>query len=240
MIRMTAIRPTIALLVLAWLPACGEGPPSGDPIEALASPSEPAEPRTDAAAIEAFDAYRTLAAAGNGEEAIGYIHEPYFGVVQDHIDLALDADRAAIQALPPIDRYMVFAIRLRLEPELLRTITPRGFAQLAIEHGWVKEAVMRGAAVESVVLLPEGSDFPWRAETTMSLGGRSSPYPFPMFYEGGRWLVDLKSLGERGARVLERMGPGFGEDAEAHAIRAMAASEGKPVPEDIYAPIGRE
>lgn len=240
MIRMSMFCPTIAILLLVWLPACGDGTPSGDPIETLASPSEPAEPRTAAAAIEAFNAYRTLAAAGNGEEAIEYIHEPYFGVVQNHIDLALDADRATIKALPFVDRYMVLVIRLRLEPERLRTISPRGFAQLAIENGWVRESVMRDTVVESVLLLPEGRDFPWRAEITMSLGGRQSPYPCPMFYEGGRWLVDLKTLGERGAVALERMGSMLGDDADDRVVRALAASVGKPVPDDVYAPIGRE
>ncbi len=229
-----------AAMVFLVLASCGESPGPSVQAEAPGAETTPAQPRTDMAAVDAFNAYRLNASAGLGAEALEHVHPSYFEMVQRHIDMALDADRATVEALPFFDRFMVFSMRVRVEPQVLRTITPRAFAELAIDEGWIESEIIAAAMVESVELLPEGSTEPETAEITMSLGGRVNPTTMPMIYEGGRWLVDLRTMTERSAASAEKMVEMMGDDADDIVVRGLAAKEGKPVPQDIYAPIGRE
>lgn len=238
-LRLAPLALTTIFMALA-LAACGESTtPQAQPAAPEAE-ATPAEPRTDTAAVDAFNAYRLNASSGMGAEALEHVHPSYFDLVQRHIDLALDADRATIEALPFFDRFMVFAVRVRVEPGVLRTITPHAFAKMAIDHGWIESELIAAVMVESVELLPEGLAEPEQAEITMSLGGRTNPTTMPLLYEDGRWLVDLATLTERGAASAEQMAELMGDDADDIVVRGLAAKEGKPVPEDIYAPIGRE
>ncbi len=229
---------TLAALIL--LPACGESPAPQTPTPAPDTETTPAQPRTELAAVEAFNAYRLNASVGNGQTALDHVHPSYFDAVQRHIDLALDAERDEVSALSFADRYAVFAMRVRGEPAVLRTITPRDFAKLAIDEGWIETAIMAAAMVESVSLLPEGSSQPTGAEITVSLGGRTNPSTLPMLYEDGAWLVDLATLMQRGAASAEKMAEVLGEDADEFMAVALSARAGKAEIVDLYAPIGRE
>lgn len=234
----TALAMVSAVSVFTACDNAGDSSAS-QPSEAAPQSSTPAEPRTDVAVVDAFNAYRLNASAGMGAEALGYVHSSYFDLVQGQLDAIRDADRETLEAMPFFDRYIVLSSRFRVDHETLRTITPREFAQLAIEQGWMSEEAMRRALIESVELLPEGSSEPDRAEITMSLGGHVSPATLPMLYEDGRWLVDLANLAKRGSEPAERMAELMGEDADAIILRGLAAKEGKPVPDDIYEPVGR-
>ncbi|MFI4916945.1 MAG: hypothetical protein ACIAS6_10625 [Phycisphaerales bacterium JB060] len=229
---------TIAATV--FLAACGESPAPQTPTLAPDTDTTPAQPRTELAAVEAFNAYRLNASVGNGRIALDHVHPTYFDAVQRHIDLALDAEREEVEALPFADRYAVFSMRVRVEPQTLRTITPRAFAELAIDEGWIETEIMAAAMVESVELLPEGSSRPTGAEITVSLGGRTNPSTFPMVYENGAWLVDLATLMQRGAASAEKMAEVLGEDADEMLAVALSAKAGKAEIVDVYAPIGRE
>jgi len=150
------------------------------------------------------------------------------------------AERDEVAALPVADRYAVFSMRVRVEPRTLRTITPRDFAKLAINEGWIETEIMAAAMVESVALLPEGPSQPTGAEITVSLGGRTNPSTFPMVYEDGAWLVDLATQMQRGAASAETMAEVLGEDADEMMAVALSAKAGKAEIVDVYAPIGRE
>lgn len=228
------------IAAMALLPACGEAPEPQTPTPAPDTESTPAQPRTERAAVDAFNDYRLNASVGNAGQALEHVHPGYFDAVQRHIDLALDADREEVKALPFADRYAVFSMRVRVEPATLRTITPRAFAELAINEGWIEREMIAAVVVESVALLPEGSSEPTGAEITMSLGGRTNPSTFPMVYEGGAWLVDLATLMERGAAPAEKMAEMLGEDADEMLAVALSAKAGKAEIVDVYAPIGRE
>lgn len=229
---------TLASLIL--LPACGEAPEPRNPGPAPEVKTAPLQPRTELAAVEAFNAYRLNASVGNGRIALDHVHPSYFDAVQRHIDLALDAERDEVSALSFADRYAVFAMRVRVEPQTLRTITSRAFAELAIDEGWIETEIMAAAMVESVALLPEGSRQPDRAEITVSLGGRTNPSTFPMVYQDGAWLVDLATMMDRGAASAETMAEMMGEDADEMMAVALSARAGKTEIVDVYAPIGRE
>lgn len=231
----------LALPMAAMLsPGCGEAPAPHPDAEALLAEPPPAEPRTEAAVVAAFDGYRLAAADGRGADALEYVHEPYYDLVRHHLDLVLDAGRDDVEALSFADRYMVLSLRMRVAPERLRTITPRALAELAIEEGWLSQLALTHAEVDRVVLLPEGHESPWRAEIFVSALGQQGRTPMPMFYEGGGWKIDLKTLFERAAPQQERMAEMLGPDADAIILRGIAAKDGIDVPEDVYAPIGRE
>lgn len=230
----------VALVAAMLLSACGDSPTMHSEAKPLVAESPPAEPRTEAGATAAFDAYRLAAADGRGADALAYVHEPYYGLVRRHLDLVLDADRADIEAMPFADRFMVLSLRMRIAPERLRTLTPRELAELAIEEGWMTQLALTHAEVDRVVLLPEGHESPWRAEIFVSALGQQSRTPIPMFYEGGRWKIDLNTLFERAAPQQERMAEMLGPDADAIILRGIAAKDGIAIPEDVYAPIGRE
>jgi len=237
---MPAAARVCALAAVALLAACGESTAPPAAVPAAPTATTPAQPRTELAAVEAFNDYRLNASVGNGQIALGHVHPSYFDQVQRHIDLALDAERDEVAALPVADRYAVFSMRVRVEPRTLRTITPRDFAKLAINEGWIETEIMAAAMVESVALLPEGPSQPTGAEITVSLGGRTNPSTFPMVYEDGAWLVDLATQMQRGAASAETMAEVLGEDADEMMAVALSAKAGKAEIVDVYAPIGRE
>ncbi len=247
-----------AILVSLVLQACGESPAPVPQATATtgtdtASQSEPAsdesgpsaaiadmEPRTAEAAVAALDAYRQAAAAGDGARAVEHLHPSYFEMTARQIDAALDADAATVASMDTMDRLMVYALRFRLEPQELRTLTPRAMAALAIDRGWIDDEVTGLATVAGVRLLPEGSTEPHRALVSLEHEGTPVDAPIPVAYHEGRWLVDLAAMMADAGASVERMAGQFGMTVDQFIERALMAAEGRPLPEDIDEPVGRQ
>jgi len=245
-----------SVCVCLW--GCGEthdpaatGDPSTSSTEVDASPPQPSgasdpapeaapEPRTAEAAVAALDGYRMAAAAGEGARAVEYLHPSYFEMTARQIDAALDADAATVAAMGTMDRLMVYALRFRLEPEELRTLTPKALAALALDRGWIDNEVTGRATVARVSLLPEGSAAPERALVSLEYEGTPVDAPIAVSYHEGRWLVDLAAMMTAAGASLERMADQFGVPIEEFIRRALMAAEGRALPDDIDQPVGRE
>ena len=197
------------------------------------------EQRTAEAAVAALDGYRMAAAAGEGTRAVEYLHPSYFEMTARQIDAALDADAATVAAMGTMDRLMVYALRFGLEPEELRTLTPKALAALALDRGWIDDEVTGRATVARVRLLPEGSAAPERALVSLEYEGTPVDAPITVAYHEGRWLVDLVAMMTAAGASLERMADQFGLPIEEFIRRALMAAEGRALPDDIDQPVGR-
>ena len=253
-----AWRGMVALLpVVVLLQACSEAPhddshdaaasvPEADPQlpisqgETATSPLSPVDqPRTAEAATAALNAYRFAAASKDGTRAVEYLHPSYFEMTARQIDAALDADATAVASMDTMDRFMVYALRFRLEPQELRTLTPKALAALAIDRGWIDDEVTGAATVSDVRLLTQDSATPDRALVSLEFQGTPVDAPIPVSYHEGRWLVDLAAMMGDAGKSLERMADQFDLSIDEFIKRALMAVEGKPMPDDIDQPVGR-
>ncbi|SOD50386.1 hypothetical protein [Pseudoxanthomonas wuyuanensis] len=185
-------------------------------------------PADEEAVRAAFQAYKTAVLDRQGVNAADRVTSGTLDAYQRYRELALNGDRATLQALPITDRLQVLIIRHRVPTGQLHAMNGRAVFIYAVDRGWIgRESVVRTSIGEVSV---DGDT----ATAGMRMGQAETPMNFEFQRQQGQWRFDLMPV----IRMSESV---FAQMAEQHRIsenqlvmNLVGAVSGQPVDDSIW------
>jgi hypothetical protein len=145
----------------------------------------------------AFERYRAAAEARDGAAAVALVTPASQAYYQRLRDLALNAPRAEVAALPMADRLMVFRLRHEFTTAELAPLTGADLIATSIAEAWSSPKALQPIAIASVELAGDGAiALPTRA---------GEPVPLRLVFcpAAGAWQLDLQELARGADAALE-------------------------------------
>jgi len=235
-----------AVLVVMSVGACGDdgrtlrpagGVPtgSGELVSTTTAP-EPGvvttpDPEADkAAALAAWEAYKTAILATDGPAASKVVSEGTFASYQVTLDRALTMERAMLEAEDVMDILMVLAVRAQLSLSQIDGLNGRQFFELGVDHGLINETTVRDISFDGAEITGDQARLTTSNATQTTRG-------MPMLREAGGWKVDLggytASLGEQ----FDRAAAAQGKSRLDFAIEMLGIGPGSEEAERLLKPM---
>jgi hypothetical protein len=204
---------TVCLALCATIPGRAQQP--SDPGEAVRS---------------AFSAYKAAILSGSGAAALELVSQSTVSYYREMQQLALYAEAAQVRARSIVDRTQILTMRHRVDPHVLRRMSPRDLFVYAVNQGWVGK--------ESVARLEAGAARVWGATATVEiirLGNRTG-LQYPLTHERGRWRVDLVPTLDWANSAMGQLARRQGVSEDQLILTLLQVASGRPVPEGIWDP----
>lgn len=177
-----------------------------------------------------FLSYRSAILDQNGEKAVKLLSQATIDEYQSYVDLALAAERQALEELSFINRMQVLILRHRIPVEVLRTLDGRSAIVHAVDRDWIgKDGVIRTE-------LGKISIASRRATAEVEIGGRKVPSRFQFRQEDGAWKFDLVSLLRDTNLAMKQAARQAGMEEDEFLFTILESVSGKKVDDGIWTP----
>lgn len=148
---------------------------------------------------KSFTGYKTAILDDKGEEAVAFVDSRTVAYYGKMLNLVRTADSITVSELPLLDKFMVLAIRHRMDAEELQSTDGKGLLVKAIRNGMVGKSSVANVSVGDVTV--EG-DF---AKGQLMANGKKAPFSFHFYKEENSWKIDLTSLFPMTATMFQNM-----------------------------------
>lgn len=224
----------------AVLAGCGSGGPAtapSAPASATASPLPSTTTTTttaadEAAVREAFAAEREAALAKDGDTAVQHLA----GTANGFYDAARRDARAAgeeqVRGSTVAVQLTVFTMRGSLAPELLRSASPSGLIEAAVDAGLVGEDNIATTELGTVRVIGDAAF----AEAVSR--GTPTSFQFSFRREDGRWRLDLVPLLETTNAVFTQLAAQQGKTVDQLVDDLLVTLYGPTKARQVLEPIG--
>jgi len=175
-----------------------------------------------------FDGYKTAILNDKGEEAVGYVDSRTVDYYTNMLELTKNGDREKVDALPLIDKLMVFSVRARVPKDDILSFDGKKLLVYAIESGMVGKESVQNVTIGDVKI--DGDS----AKGQFIVSGQEAPFYFDFYKEDGQWKLDLTSLFSTSASALEQMVQSSGMTENEYVFAVLEALTGKKPGEDIW------
>ena len=152
----------------------------------LLAPPAWADP--DLAVRDAFARYVAALEARDGATAATLVTAASLAREEHLRDLALEAPRATVAALPPSDQLAVLRLRHEFTADELRPLTGTDLVRIAVEEAWSSPKPLAVLTVTGVETTGDTS--------TLRVARAGEPVPVRLVFrrEQGTWKLDLSAL----------------------------------------------
>ncbi len=196
----------------------------------------PAAAQTPADRVRAaFERYREAVLARDGAAALDAVDARTVDYYRQSVDLALDADSAAVASLPFLDELMVLTLRHRVPPDTLRAFDGASAFVYGVEQGWISPSSVRRQRLGRVTVAGDSA----RAE--LAVDGESVPeVAFAFARERGDWRLDLTSVTALAGASLRAQAAALDLTEGAYIALLLETVSGRPVKPVLWRPVGRD
>lgn len=185
-------------------------------------------PAGEEAVRAAFQAYKTSVLEQQGVNAADRVTSGTLDAYQRYRELALNGDRATLQALPITDRLQVLIIRHRVPTAQLHAMNGRAVFIYAVDRGWIgRESVER----TSIGRVKVDGDI---ATAGMRMGQAETPLNFEFLYQQGQWRFNLMPVIRMSESVFAQMAEQYGIGENQLVMNLVGAVSGQPVDDSIW------
>ncbi|MBC9889414.1 MAG: hypothetical protein F7B06_06090 [Opitutae bacterium] len=156
-------------------------------------PGAPSEPEVKDPEEEIEETFYTLMRALKKRDAATVLplaDERTWGYFSELKDLALTADREALEKLKPIDRFQVLALRHIKAPRDIARITRANLFMEAVVQGWFYVGDKPDVRIDFVDLLPGGN----QAMADIIVNSVIPDERLEFYHQGGSWKMNLLTL----------------------------------------------
>lgn len=176
-----------ALCLLAA--ACTQAPTHTQTSTQTSTPTSTSTSADEVQAVRAaFETYTEAALAKDGTTAVSVLASPVFDYFESARKLALTAPEQQLDGEKLSMRIMVYSLRGRIEPAVLRTGSPQDVVKGAIDKGLVSQQSINNIKLGEVTV---GRD---TAQVEVLDRGKKAPFGFSFVRENGTWKFDMMQL----------------------------------------------
>lgn len=199
----------------------------------ITAPLTHADDKADIAT--AFRAYKEAIVAKKGGEAVGLVTKATLDDYQRYVDLAREADRAAVEALPVPTRVQVLMIRHRVDAASLRKFAGDSMFAHAVEQDWTGSAGVNRMDLGEITVKDE------TATGKVMVGGQAVGMDFSFKKENGKWRIDLAALtkSQDSTTMIQATAARAGMEENAFILHMLEQTSGKKPDESIWTAPGK-
>ncbi|MBI3782738.1 MAG: hypothetical protein HY270_04980 [Deltaproteobacteria bacterium] len=190
------------------------------------------QPATPDAVRAVFRSYKEAVLKGDGRAAAATLSQRTVDWYRESQELALHGTKTAVQQLEPLKRFQVLAFRYRMEPELLRKMSPSEVIGYAVEQGWMSKAALERTDIGQIKISGD------RAEGTITLDGKPSDQQYDFVREQGEWRFDQIPLLASGNAQISAAAAQRQMTEDQLILALIEAFSHKKVGDDIWNPPG--
>lgn len=185
---MTARRHVVpfCVVVLLAISGCG-GSSSGSTATTTSASASPSADEAESVRL-AFERYKDAALAADGAAAAAALADTTASFYDGARNAALTATQQELAALPPVERLTALVMRGTLDPETLRSSSPKELLVAAVDAGLIGEDGVRNLELGEVTVSGE------TATASAVARGSSTPIDLAFKREEGQWRFDLLPL----------------------------------------------
>jgi hypothetical protein len=137
---------------------------------------------------ETFENYKSAILQDKGNKAVNFVDSRTIEYYSKILDLVKNADSAQVDALPILDKLMVFSVRHRTPKADILKFDGKELLVYAIKNGMVGKNSVVNTYIGEISI---SNDF---AKGQLLSNGESSPIFFHFYKESGDWKIDLTSV----------------------------------------------
>jgi hypothetical protein len=180
-----------------------------------------------------FDGYRQALLDGDGERAAGLVTAGTVEYFEETRRLALEAPEAELRDRSLVDQLQVLTMRQQVPARVLRSTDGQELFAYSVQEGLVATEELRDLGIGEVTV-----DGDRATAEALSGGEKVALLRWQFAREDGRWKIDVTSLFSFVKTALERSAEDAGMSTEELILRSLEIASGKPVPPDIWEPLG--
>lgn len=178
-----------------------------------------------------YEEYKAALLSDNGERASNLVDSRTIKYYDDMLGLVKTGDSATVDALPVLDKIMVFVIRHRVAREdILRFDGKAVFAE-AVKKGMIDKSSAANNAIGEIVVT---GDF---AMAQILVDGKVIPSEFYFYKENKQWKINLTSIFTVSSIAIKKIVEDSGQSENEFIFTLLEyASQKRPGPE-IWKPV---
>lgn len=184
-----------------------------------------------------FDRYRQAALAHDGTTAASVVTPGSLDYYQHMRDLALDAPRGQVDALPMADRLLVLRLRHEFDAAELQPLSGADLIRTSIEEAWSSPKALLPISVGAVAIHAD------QAAATATRAGEPVAIRLVFQLVAGNWRLDLTELARGSdtalADALRYRADRAKVDLDTATRWALEDTSGHLVGKDLWAPLLR-
>ena len=177
-----------------------------------------------------FDSYKQAILNDRGEEAVQFVDSRTINYYGDVLEKVKHADSATVNALPLMDKVMVFSVRHRATKEDILSFDGKGLLVYAIKSGMVGKNSVVNSSIGDVTV--EGTF----AKGQYVSNGNKAPFNFNFYKEDNAWKVDLTSIFPTTNMVFRKLVEESGQTENEFLFSILERLTGKAPGDEIWIP----
>ncbi len=180
---------------------------------------------------KSFDRYKSAILNDKGKEAATYVDSRTINYYGEILELVKTADSLKVEALPIIDKFIVFAVRHRTSRQDILNFDGKALLVFAIKSGMVGKNSVANISIGDVII---DNDF---AKGQFISNGQKAPIYFHFYKEDGLWKIDLTSLFPVSGEAFQKIVDESGESQNDYLFSLLEMLTGKKPGAEIWHPI---
>ncbi len=188
--------------------------------------------KSDAELIkQCFNQYKDAILNDKGEEAIQYVDDKTIKYYEGILGLTKNADSTQLENTGLLDKFIVLAVRHRVDREKILSFDGEGLLVYAIENGMVGKNGVVGTSLGEVTVFKEF------AKAQIIANGETAPYYFHFYKNRGDWKLNLTSLFSLATAAFKNIIAESGKSDNDFFFQILEMMNGKKVSNKIWKPI---
>ena len=178
-----------------------------------------------------FSSYKTSILNEKGSEAVNFVTQGTIDQYSEFIDWCKHYDKAQIEGLSLMNRFMVILIKHRAPKEKILSSDGKELFIYAVNQGWVgKDGVMK-ADIADVSITAD------RATAGLLVNGVKAPFSYHFIKEGGEWRLNLVKVMQDSNVLIKKMLKLQNMSENEFIFTSAESVSGKKVQDSVWEPM---
>ncbi|TAE51723.1 MAG: hypothetical protein EAZ89_09710 [Bacteroidetes bacterium] len=190
-----------------------------------------AQPKEEKAVRKSFEQYKKALLDENGAKAALWVDRQTIGYYQQVLLWVKEADSAQTDALPLLDKLMVFSVRHRTPHEDILSFDAKALFAYAVEKGMVGKGSVAGNSLGTLRIQND------QAEGQLISQGNPTSFYFTFHKEEGRWKLNLTRIFPLAEPALRQSVTDSEMEENAYFFYILELLTGEKPGPDIWQPV---